>query len=236
MENKSCWFLDRKIAYASCGAFNLQTDLSRPSEGVILTRNSQTIGSFFGANVEQADRLFDAYCRGQDLIVEYPADQRTAIAGELYWRLIERSPELLALEWIYSLRTSLLDTKPAPIARCQIKAKADQIECTSIRNPNVEALIKDPRRLKPANNFCFFAIESECSLAVGAFPNDLQNLQVQTGGEQTELAFHLKSEFLEKGVIRRHRLCMAIAAGADSHEKIQQVADNFVRSELPLTV
>ena len=72
-------------------------------------------------------------------------------------------------------------------------------------------------------------------LAIGAFPSDLARLEVENPKSPCPVVFHLNSDFLEKGVIRRTRMFVCCGGPSVDEARLIEQATAFLNSEIPLT-
>ena len=191
----------------------------------------------------------ETYCRGGDLISRYSADSKDSISREIYWRLVtgvvELSDQIASVEMIYSLETDLLDSAPQPSLPSTFSNASHRWFQAHV-GPD-DALDSQWNECS-WEDACFAAGEGDgrvaClihfpggnSLLQTVYPPDLRGVEINKLEQQTEIHWQLRSDFLEKGVIRRLRL-LTVVGGEDSSEKdLLDAASHFYRSELPLTV
>ncbi len=232
MGNSFGWRLADHQAQLSRNGFGVRIDLTSPSAGMLLQKEGVELGTFFAFD-GSANEGVDGFVRGDDLIANYEADERSAISGDVYWRLLPAEGDSFALEFIYSIRTDLLDSRPMPCIRCQVVTEAVPALAT-IYNSDEGALVREMAGSRESGNYCLCSVGGETSLAVGTIPNDLAELTVVETEGGAVVSFQLRSEFLEKGVIRRMRMLLAVASGDRSEEQVRMLAQSFVDSGLPL--
>ena len=196
-----------------------------------------------------ASETVETYCRGGDLISRYGADSKDPISREIYWRLVlgedEISEKVARVEMIYSLQTDLLDSAPQPSVP-SIFSNASNRWFQACEGADHDSDVKWSECCW--EDACFAAGEGEGRVAcvIGfpegntllqtVYPPDLRGVEINVTGQQTEVHWQLRSDFLEKGVIRRLRL-LTVVGGEDSIEKdLLDAASHFYQSELPLTV
>jgi hypothetical protein len=71
-------------------------------------------------------------------------------------------------------------------------------------------------------------------LAIAAFPSDLARLEIENSKSPCPVVFHLNSDFLEKGVIRRTRMFVCCGGPEDDAARLIEQATAFLNSEIPL--
>jgi hypothetical protein len=196
-----------------------------------------------------ATESVETYCRGGDLISRYAADSKDSISREIYWRLVtdavELSDQIASVEMIYSLQTDLLDSAPQP----SVPSTFSNASTRWFQSHQGSDDAADPQWNEcDWEAACFAAGEGDgrvacvigfpggSSLLQTVYPPDLRGVEMNSVEQQTEIHWQLRSDFLEKGVIRRLRL-LTVIGGEDASEKdLLGAASHFYRSELPLTV
>jgi hypothetical protein len=216
-----------------------------PGQGAVLQAGyDATLAqlSQIGSPAELPLDSFETHCRGNDLITRYQATDDNPIAYEIYWRRNgledwDADRDGMTLETIYSLQTDLLDSSPQPIVpstftdatlrwfRCGTDNAWEECEWD-----DAMAVVIDTQPVA-----CIVHVD-ETALLQTVLPADLKAIELSTMNDQTEVQWHLRSEFLEKGVIRRLRMLTVIGATDSGDEALLDAAHRFYRSELPLTV
>ena len=232
---------------------SLKVDTGRPVLGGLLTplltadgRGPICCAELFKVPVS-SDALSEAtetYCRGNDLITRYPASEADPIDREIYWRLIDdHDDSVTSVETIYSLQTDLLDSSPQPSVPSVFLSTSRQWF-----QQNDNGGESDRWNECSFEDACFAAgegggriacvlnLENDVSVLQTVFPADLRGIEVSMTDEQTEVHWHLKSSFLEKGVIRRLRMLTVLSGTGSSDHDLLAAADRFYVSDLPLTV
>lgn len=193
-----------------------------------------------------ATRATETYCRGSDLITRYPADETDPIDREIYWRLIDNADidgSVTSLETIYSLQTDLLDSSPQPSVPSVFRSASPRWFQAGVDAKNEIEWLECSW-----DDACFAAGEAEgrvaCLLRFEAggsvlqtvYPADLRGIEISTSDDQAEIHWQLRSEFLEKGVIRRLRMLTVLGGIESSDQELLEAANRFYTSDLPLTV
>ena len=233
-------------------------DTQTPVHGAKLTFGDDQLTLFALEHITADDsasgseQRSDLYVRGTDVIMRFESPQHP-FEREIYWRVVEDEiqydptdqetdddadePEdgvLFGLEMIYSLQTDELDTRPAPQAISHLPMK-------SFKAYAAVGAATDAQRtwaITDDLNLCQLVIaklDSGKLLAIGVFPSDLERLELDNQVSPCPIAFHLKTEFLEKGVIRRIRMFVCGSDSAESESELLARATYFLNSEIPLT-
>ena len=205
-----------------------------------------------------SERRSDLYVRGDDVIMRFESSQHP-FEREIYWRVVEDEVQydqtfedeaddaddaadeadeaeglLFGLEMIYSLQTDELDTRPAPqaVSNLPIKSfKAYAAVGAATDAQRTWAITDDLNRCQ----LVLAKLDSGNLLAIGVFPSDLRRLELDNQVSPSPIAFHLKTEFLEKGVIRRIRMFVCGSDNAENESELLARATYFLNSEIPLT-
>ena len=198
---------------------------------------------------EDASHLVETYCRGGDLISRYGADATDSISREIYWRLVTEADELsdlvASVEMIYSLQTDLLDSAPQPSVPSVFSNASNRwFQAHEGADDDSDVQWNECSW----EDACFAAGEGEGRVAclIGfpngntllqtVYPPDLRGVEINSVEQRIEIHWQLRSDFLEKGVIRRLRLLTVIGGEGSSEKDLLDAASCFYRSDLPLTV
>ena len=223
------WSLDGTTSTLACGKFSGNLDVARPHLGLHQPEFDYraTPCTFLGvmrspelpalnASVEQGDKSWwplavaDFYIRGNDLVATYQPADAWPYAPQIYWRA-NPSPEttgvLASMSLLVSVQTQLLDTHPKIMVASQIpSSELLYVSIGDDHRPKTEP-IKSDRTITPSGASCCVVrrlLTAPLSYVEFAPSTDFQQLTcspVQQGKVFAE--WHLFSEFLEKGVIRR---------------------------------
>ncbi len=207
-----------------------------------------------GDQDEQGDLPQDVYVRGNDLVARY-SSQGHPFEREVYWRVIDcdaveesddesngesneqnesDDPSLMGVELIYSLQTDSLDSNPAPKVTSVLPMKSFKVYA-------VEGACTDATRSwkisddLASSQLLVATLVGGAKLAIGAFPSDLARLEVENPQSPCPVVFHLNSDFLEKGVIRRTRMFVCCGGLGVDEARLMRQATAFLNSEIPLT-
>ena len=190
----------------------------------------------------EGDSPLDTYVRGNDLVARFNS-QGHPFEREVYWRVIDcesveqsesEDQSLVGVELIYSLQTDSLDSNPAPKVSSLVPMKSFKVY-------SVMGASTDPNRSWKASDdlassqLLVATLAGGAKLAIGAFPSDLARLEVENPKSPCPVVFHLNSDFLEKGVIRRTRMFVCCGSPSVDEARLIQQATAFLNSEIPLT-
>lgn len=256
MARQQKWNLKEGVAEFEWLTFRLRIDAAKPDLGGQVffgqaASQAAADASLFqvGAPSSDSQNAVETYCRGRDLISRYVAGSDDPITRELYWRLVdgedEISDQVVSVETIYSLQTDLLDSVPQPsvpsvfggasnrwfLAHDSVDGDGDAQWNECSWEDACFAAGEEGSRVA-----CVISLENGSSVLQTVYPPDLRGVEMNVADEQTEIHWQLRSDFLEKGVIRRLRL-LTVLGSSDSGEKdLLEAASLFYHSELPLTV
>jgi hypothetical protein len=196
-------------------------------------------------------QLADAYVRGNDLVASYSESGGQRIAPEIYWRATHLEEFATAkIELIVSIRTGLLDSEPASRVHSSINAEGQLLHAASL-DPTQFEVIKPatgehnyplpPTKVIDAAQssehlFLFRLPQFALSYAAMVHPSDFVSAEahVDTTPPHSFTAT-IFPEHLEKGVIRRGRVCgWFMPLKNDLHTAVT-LARQFVDEPLPLT-
>lgn len=190
----------------------------------------------------EGDSPLDTYVRGNDLVARFNS-QGHPFDREIYWRVINcdaveesesEDQSMVGVELIYSLQTDSLDSNPAPKVSSLVPMKSFKVY-------SVMGASTDPNRSWKASDdlassqLLVATLAGGAKLAIGAFPSDLARLEVENPKSPCPVVFHLNSDFLEKGVIRRTRMFVCCGGPSVDEARLIQQATAFLNSEIPLT-
>ncbi len=190
----------------------------------------------------EGDLPQDTYVRGNDLVTRFNS-QGHPFEREVYWRVIdcdaaEQSESddgaLVGVELIYSLQTDSLDSNPAPKVTSVVPIKSFKVFTVAGASTDSNRSWKASDDIA-SSQLLVATLVGGAKLAVGAFPSDLAQLEIENPTSPCPVVFHLNSDFLEKGVIRRTRMFVCCGGPGASETRLIQQATEFLNSEIPLT-
>ncbi len=237
------------------GDYNLTVDLRRPENGVQLSYKAEPLdGLWLGAltpgriAAEQGELLpeaiTDAYTRGTDLVATYAQGLNRTVRPQIYWRVAEVGPasQTLAIELVLSVQSNRLQSQPEFPVATTVPAFDDE-ETVYTHKINWTGETADPRLQGVAPVMHYWKMPV-AGVWAAAMPHPGDNATVESGcnafSGAFEMTFNLFPLSVEKGVIRRSRILMLLAAGGLTEDEARQnFAAEFERwtsSALPLTV
>jgi hypothetical protein len=244
------WSLDPPLATARCGMLEARVDLTRPQAGLHQLRlnaaplDGRLLAFLPGEQQHWPAKLVDSYVRGEDLVATYEQSGEWPYAPQIYWRVTpgatqERAGTSLSL--LVSIQTSLLDTHPRVDVVSELAA--DELLCIYSGNEPNRA------REKPlaAGEHTVHATSETCALLWRLAGGQFSYVEIATASDFLKLTathrpnapsqsrWELFAEFLEKGVIRRAQLQIAILPREDDVQLAAQLCREIERRPLPLT-
>ena len=190
----------------------------------------------------EGDSPQDTYVRGNDLVAKFNS-QGHPFEREVYWRVIdcdalEQSESddqpLVGIELIYSLQTDSLDSNPAPKVASLVPIKSFKVYSVEGASTDTSRTWKASDELA-SSQLLVATLTGGAKLAIGAFPSDLARMEIENTKSPCPVVFHLNSDFLEKGVIRRTRMFVCCGGPEVDESRLLEQATNFLNSEIPLT-
>jgi hypothetical protein len=144
------------------------------------------------------------------------------------------------LELIVSVKTDLLDSRPLSRTHSLISPEATIMHAASLAEPRFETVKPGRHRFDTKDSsehlFVFRMPELELSFAQLVHPSDFVAAELGLDGEPPySLLTTLFPERLEKGVIRRGRVCGFFMPVKNDLEIAAELARRFVDEPLPLT-
>lgn len=184
----------------------------------------------------------ETYVRGCDFVARYTRSEEFPVAPQFYWRAaFEKELQAAQVEMILSVQTDLLDSNPeVTVSSVALESRlyyADAIDSGAFREltPNASETEVN-RELSRQHLFVFRNEMLGISYAQMVHPSDFVAARVVTGPEHPPLVEStLFPEFLEKGVIRRGRICGWFMPSENDLAAAVKLARRFVDEELPLT-
>jgi hypothetical protein len=188
--------------------------------------------------------LLDSFVRGNDLVATYQGQPPLTVSPQIYWRAKHESARsAVAVEVVLSMRTDLLDSQPfsavdSIVANC-VLFHAEELDSRAFRSMTSASV---PGRFisgGPASHlFVFRNEQSNLSYAEMVHPSDFAGAEIDYRGEATgsvRLRSVLFPERLEKGVIRRARVCGWFLPAENDLAVAVELARQFINEPLPLT-
>jgi len=191
---------------------------------------------------DQSNEPLDSYVRGTDLVAVYASTAERDLVADIYWRAIQYDAVgAVGVEIIASVETSLLDSDPrmtvgSALPDCDILRLSDERES---RFAPVAATYGEPFGPESgAGVFLFRLPGTTRSYVEMIHPADFTTAEIQASASGTERIcskFRLFNEPLEKGVIRRARVCGVWLARQGDENFAVECYRHFVQSAAPLT-
>ncbi len=220
------WQLQTEKAAFDSGDWQASLDPRAPQSGMRISRLQQDLIHLFRVTPKTSHScsIQEAYVRENDLIVRYEQSGDDLFTFQLNWRALPSDvPGALAIELWISLQTTLLDS-----------------------HPNIDVRSRATGAMWHDLTLNDLSVEKSDTIAIGLFkksgvtstlmihPSDAhQSKRVRDRSE--DFTLRMFGEFMEKGVIRRARLCFLSVPGEFSRHAIINQYRAFIDSPLPLT-
>lgn len=236
------WQLTHSNARFNIGSLQAHVDLLDPGLGIHgLNWNSTPLaGNLLGVTVTEESAPpsqlsiegVDHYVRGSDLVANYPQSQSQRFTLQVYWRVTNSAPNLIVIDAIVSLQTSLLECFPKAL----LTTRLPQGDVFTIARNGSPALTTPDRFTSEEPAGTLVRCDGQLwSYLEATHPTDLGCWRVAQGsGIQIER--ELGGEFQEKGVIRRLRVRSVFLARENDEQVARQILAEFAEAEPPLTV
>jgi hypothetical protein len=242
------WHLAENSASFSLGPLAAQVSLERPDLGLHLVQlgNTPWTGTSLHcihllAPAAPADvKLAETYVRGFDLVATYHPLPPFTLQPQIYWRLREdRSQSAFGVELIVSVQTSQLYSEP------QTPVGSELAGALSLTTWSREGLPQSSAAARP-----FTLRDKEGAQGIVAFepavgghvyvemihPSDFHAVSIKPAPEgKLTIAVQIFQEHLEKGVIRRARVCGWFLPQADWRKRAWELYQAFAVEPPPLT-
>jgi hypothetical protein len=181
----------------------------------------------------------EVYIRQRDLIATYAPSEGRNVQTQIYWRAAQ-ADSVATIELILSAQTHLLDSRPSLVALSTLPAGAVFHLPEGTEHLTELAFDFQSRREFAADQctplFLFRPHGAAYSYAEMVQPADFAGASLELRGEELLRFSHpLFAERLEKGVIRRVRLCGAFLPRDGDLERALRLYHNFIAEPLPLT-
>lgn len=245
------WEMDDRTANVRLAGLSAQVDLSRPHEGIHNVEiraqtalDAAVLQTQLGdQSPERGYELVDSYVRGVDLVASYVSIPQRSINPQIYWRAVcHQDVEAVGVEILVSIQTSLLDSEPS-MAVGSVLPRSDVWRLLDAQESCFEHLTMagvNPCVIgRRPGMFLFRLAGMDCSYVEMIHPADFSVAEVRTdapGEGRIRSTFQLFNEPLEKGVIRRGRVCGMFLARDGDERTAAECYRRFVQSAVPLTV
>jgi hypothetical protein len=204
------------------------------------TADSVEVLASAGPDNQSELKLAELYIRGTDLVADFVPAGPHRIAPQLCWRTgFEPRTAAIRIELMLSVRTELLDSAPSWSVLSLMKDSA-LFHAASLDNAAFEDISGNDRPIQRSDSaehlFVFRHPRFGLSYAEMVHPSDFVTAEVAPAGQQpTSVRSKLFPERLEKGVIRRGRICGWFMPAQNDLETAVKLAKQFVEEPLPLT-
>ena len=183
-------------------------------------------------------QLSDFYVRQSDLVADFASSGTQRIAPQLYWRAALLSPSVVALEHVISVRTDLLDSSPTWVSLSCVNG-AGLWHTANLSRPafkDISGRAGSFERTESREHLFVFRQPSiGLSYAEMVHPTDFVIAESPDAEQPTTILSTLFPERLEKGVIRRGRVCGWFLPVENDLNAAVELARQFVDEPLPLT-
>jgi hypothetical protein len=185
----------------------------------------------------------EAYVRGSDLVVTFAPFAADLLAPQIYLRTgFDSQTAAVSIEWIISLQTELLDSRPGLIVQSYLRnAAIHRVENLQMKEavpiepacPGAVLDLAPPPALLLARH-----ASAAVSFAQVTQPADCSSMEVEFSAPEATAAFvrtKLVTDRMEKGVIRRARICGWFLPVENDLQVALELARQFIEEPLPLT-
>jgi hypothetical protein len=244
----SVWGLEGGEAKLQSGPLGATILLDQPSRGLKdLTWNRRK--SVFAplqlmcGTDHPACRRIEAYIRGEDLVANYEESDSPLGTPQIYWR-VRHDPlaSAVGIEVILSKQTSLLDSQP----KSSVHSCGGELWYATVLESNAfsrfsagQPTVHIDRESSTNQLFLFRDEHLQLSYLQMVHPSDFDSVVLTDQGGPSGW-WHLMSllfpDRLEKGVIRRARICGWFLPAEDDLAVAVELARRFIDEPLPLTV
>ncbi len=250
MSGASVWQLAADHAFFACGGVRATLALDGIGTRLVVNRwRDEPVDDLvlfgFGTGVAESPspQLAESYVRGADLFARYAPIPPSNIAPEIYWRAALDSPrDVVRIEFILSLHTDLLDSRPDAVVMtlAQNASIYHVADLTSRRaSPVTAPFAVHAGQTNKSHSLLLIRNKGQrFSYAQMAHPMDfVSTALIDCDPTQGWHLFHTKllAERLEKGVIRRTRICGWFLPAENDLALAVELARQFIDEPLPLT-
>jgi hypothetical protein len=178
----------------------------------------------------------ECYRRGHDLVVTYRPTTERQVRIQIYYRAIpgdDLSPAA-GVEVIISAQTDLLDV--APTAQTSSLLPSFSLHRIWSFDETLQSFIPlDQQHLHESDSYLVRPLLEDVSYLEMIHPSDFAGVELSTALAHSELHWTLFPERMEKGVIRRSRLCGLLLPQEQDQACALASRHHFVHEPLPLT-
>lgn len=250
-EPPSIWSLKGSLAMLHCGALTGQVDVAHPNLGLqrAAIDKMSVDGQLFQAIRESNGStgsewplpLTDVYTRGHDLVASYGPTDDWPYAPIIYWQansLTAVDDVRASLSFIISVQTHLLDTHPRICVASEVTC-TEQLHFFYTDGESNEVVPTEQNdSIHPRGTLCCVLRRLANGLSYAEIVPTTDFCRVRSNSVSrghSKLGWHLFSEFLEKGVIRRARIHAALLPRENDIELAVECCAALEQVPLPLT-
>jgi hypothetical protein len=223
------WTIAHQRATFSTPQLQLAVNFHEPWNGVELIQYQQhslpnpprILRAHVQALVADREPLCECYIRGRDLLATYQPAMQGKVRVQIYWRAWPEQPANsvpVGVQMILSAQTDLLDAAP-------------QTQTSSVFNPMPAAQWCALRE----NAYLLSGLTDDVSYLEMIHPSDFAGVSLNQPSSPPSLAWTLFPERMEKGVIRRSRICGLLLPQQQDREQASLAMQQFAEEPLPLT-
>ena len=243
------WKLDQHSASLRCGPLTATIDATHPERGLqqINFRSVAPNWKMLSLTAEDARQwpatIAENYLRGNDFVATYETSKTWPYAPQIYWRIqpSSRSPGILvSIGLLVSVQTQLLDTHPLVNAMSTLpSADAHIISLCDDGEANADEISTTQRRYNSEwGDCCLLRRLPDCGISFAEFMPATDFRRLHVSSEPNGLCssrWELFSDFLEKGVIRKAQLQVALLDIGNDIEVAAEWCRKIRAQPLPLT-
>jgi hypothetical protein len=242
MSGDVVWGLDDEAATLQCGPLTARVHLNELSAGLsdlAWRGRSCTAFEVLRPRVAPDTQLVESYVRGADLVANFTQSVTCAVAPHYYWRARNiASFEAAGIEMVVSVQTDLLESQPGSVVRSL--AQGVRLFHAARLEPRAfaEHGANQPLSSESATNLVVFRHDQlGISYAELVHPSDLESFQLafRQDGRSGTISVLFQKPQLEKGVIRRARICGWFLPAENDLAVAVELARQFIDEPLPLT-
>lgn len=232
------WQIEGNAASLTCGPLSAKVGCSLIPTQWQQQRIAQTSVLAVGG---ASDYLVEPYVRGNDFVASYAKAAEQSVTTHVYWRAtFDAARGAAKIERVLSVQTQLLDSEPTLRVASLVNG------AYLLLSRNLDALDFDlfpPGRTLAIDAsgsreqlFIYRCEELGFTYAEMVHPADFVSAEAALGNERRAcVAYQLFPDHLEKGVIRRGRICGWFLPVENDLAVATQLARQFVEEPLPLT-
>jgi hypothetical protein len=236
--NSVRWQIEGPTARLNCGSLQAQAGCSLvPTHWKGQPIRQVSLLAVGGAQ----DHLVDLYIRGNDFVARYAQAQSHSVETHAYWRAaFDAERGVARVERVLSVQTDLLDSRPA-LRVGSFVSGAQLLQSSNLNAPDFATFL--PGRAQAIDTttsrehlFVYRREDLGFSYAEMVHPSDFVSAEWALAAEQHACVFYqLFPDRLEKGVIRRGRVCGWFLPTHNDLAVAVELARQFVVEPLPLT-